>query len=98
MKQSTNFEAATKLPSLPQAHDRGRYPAVEYGRISLARKIIRDRVSLGLLPEDLARLAGIRMATLSRIESGTVTPSVASIERIDAALQAAQKKPRAKQH
>lgn len=98
MKQSTNFEAATKLPSLPQADDRGRYPAIEYARISLARKIIRDRVSMGLLLEELARLAGIRMATLSRIESGTVTPSVASIERIDAALEAAQKKLRAKQH
>lgn len=86
----------SQLPPLPKPNSKGHYPAVEYVRISLARKIIRDRVSLGLLQEDLARLAGIRVATLSRIESGTVTPSVTSIERIDSALKAAEKKPRAK--
>jgi DNA-binding XRE family transcriptional regulator len=89
---------SSELPSLPEPDAKGRYPAVEYSRISLARKIIRDRVSLGLLREDLARLAGIRMATLSRIESGTMTPSAAAIERIDAALKAADKKARPKQH
>jgi transcriptional regulator with XRE-family HTH domain len=35
----------------------------------------------------LARRAGIRPETLCRIEAGTVTPTVASIERIDAALR-----------
>ena len=94
MKQSTTPDEATALPSLPQADDRGYFPAVEFTQVS----IIRDRTKLGLTCEELASLAKVSVATLARIESGKVTPSVASIERIDAALKAAQKKPRAKLH
>ena len=97
MKQSTTPDEATALPSLSQADDRGYYPAVEFTQVSIARDIIRDRTKLGLTCEELASLAKVSVATLARIESGKVTPSVASIERIDAALKAAQKKPRAKQ-
>ena len=97
MKQSTTPDEATALPSLPQADDRGYFPAVEFTQVSIARDIIRDRTKLGLTCEELASLAKVSVATLARIESGKVTPSVASIERIDAALKAAQKKPRAKQ-
>lgn len=97
MKQSTTPDEATALPSLPQADDRGYFPAVEFTQVSIARDIIRDRTKLGLTGEELASLAKVSVATLARIESGKVTPSVASIERIDAALKAAQKKPRAKQ-
>ncbi len=93
----TMLSNSAELPALPEADANGNYPAVEYARVSLARKIIRDRVSLGLLQKDLAGLAGMRVETLSRIESGKVTPTVASIERIDSALKAAQKKPRSKQ-
>ena len=98
MKQSTTPDKSTTLPSLPQADDRGNFPAVEFTQVSIARDIIRDRTKLGLTCEELARLAKVSVATLARIESGKVTPSVASIERIDAALKAAQKKPRAKLH
>ncbi len=93
----TLLSNSTELPALPEADANGNYPAVEYARVSLARKIIRDRVSLGLLQKDLAGLAGMRVETLSRIESGKVTPTAASIERIDSALKAAKKKMRAKQ-
>lgn len=89
---------SVEMPGFPEADDRGYYPAVEYARVSLARDIIRDRVSLGLSQKDLAGLAGMRVETLSRIESGKVTPTVTSIERIDTALKAAQKKPRSKRH
>ena len=36
------------LPPLPPPDANGRFPAVEYSRISLARNLIRDRKSVGL--------------------------------------------------
>lgn len=95
---SSQANAATTMPSFPEPDQRGYLPAVEFTQISIARDIIRDRTTLGLTCEELASLAKVSVATLARIESGKVTPSVASIERIDAALKAAQKKPRAKLH
>ena len=48
------------LPSLPKPDANGRFPAIEYTRISLARNLIRDRKSAGLSQERLAELSGIR--------------------------------------
>ena len=39
---------AAALPELPPADEDGNFPAVAYARVSLARKIIRDRVAAGL--------------------------------------------------
>ena len=77
-------------PLLPEPDANGDYPAVEYARASLARKIIRHRRRLGLTQADLARKAGIRPETLNRIESGKNSPSVATVEKIDRALQKAE--------
>ena len=81
-------------PLLPEPNPAtGNYPAIETGFISLAIEIIRDRRRLGLTQADLARLAGIRLATLQRVESGERRPtSVRAIEKIDRALKAAEKK------
>jgi len=78
-------------PILPRPNADGNYPAIEYARVSLARKIIRDRRRLGLTQADLARRASIRRETLHRIELGKVSPSVATVEKIDRALQQAQR-------
>ena len=51
------------LPPLPKPDANGRFPAMEYTRISLARNLIRDRKSAGLSPERLATLAGITYVT-----------------------------------
>ncbi len=77
-------------PLLPEPNADGNYPALEYSRVSLARKILRDRRRLGLTQADLARRAGIRPEALNRIERGTVSPSVPTVEKIDRALRAAQ--------
>ncbi len=50
---------AGELPRLPQPDAQGNYPAVEYARASLARKIIRDRVAAGMSQRDLASRAGV---------------------------------------
>lgn len=58
------------LPRLPEPDSRGNYPALPYARASLARKIIRRRKSASLTQADLARRAGIRPETLSRLKKG----------------------------
>jgi DNA-binding XRE family transcriptional regulator len=79
------------LPPLPAADKQGRFPAIEYARISLARDMIRDRRAAGLTQHELADLAGTRQETVSRIESGKYTASVKLIDRIDGVLQTALK-------
>lgn len=86
------------LPRLPEPDRQGRFPAVEYARISLARDIIRDRRAAGLTQRELADLAGSRQETISRIESGTYTASHKLIDRIDRALNQAAKRRQAANH
>ena len=80
-----------KLPALPKPDAQGRFPAVEYARVSLARDVIRDRRAAGLTQQELADLAETRQETISRIESGKYTASTKLIDKIDAVLQAALK-------
>jgi DNA-binding XRE family transcriptional regulator len=77
------------LPPLPKPDERGRVPAIEFTRISLARDIIRERKAAGLSQQALAALAGMRQETISRIESGKHTPTARTIDRIDRALKRA---------
>jgi DNA-binding XRE family transcriptional regulator len=75
-------------PTLPMPDADGCVPAVEYALASLAREIIRDRRRLGLTQKELAQRAGIRLATLLRIESGRRRPSAErAIDKIDKALK-----------
>jgi ribosome-binding protein aMBF1 (putative translation factor) len=78
-------------PLLPEADAEGNRPALEYLQASLALKIIRHRRKLGLTQADLARRAGIRPEVLNRIEQSHVAPTVRTIEKIDRALQDAEK-------
>ncbi len=87
----TTLAKAADLPPLPKPDSAGNYPAVEYARASLARKIIRDRVAVGLTQRGLAKLAGIRVEHLCRIETGKHIPSVPTIDKIDRALKQAGK-------
>jgi ribosome-binding protein aMBF1 (putative translation factor) len=74
------------LPPLPKPLPNGNYDAVAYARASLARKLIRDRRAAGLSQAELARRAGLRVETLNRIEKLKLTPSVATVEKLDRAL------------
>ena len=77
-------------PLLPEQDADGTYPALEAMRVTLALNIIRHRRRLGLTQADLARRAGIRPESLNRIEQGRVSPSVRTVEKIDAALRDAE--------
>lgn len=81
---------AARLPPLPQPDEQGNYPATAYARAVIARSIVRDRINAGLSQKELARIAGIRVETLCRIETGKVTPAPGSVAKIDHALQQAQ--------
>ena len=52
----------------------------------------RERTALGLTQQQLAKLAGVREETLSRLESGKHSPTVRTVEKIEKALQKAAKK------
>jgi len=76
-------------PALPKPDAQGNYPAVQYARASLARKIIKARRQAGLTQAELARRAAIRPETLNRIEKGKTTPDTATIAKIERALETA---------
>jgi len=77
-------------PALPGPDAPGNYPAVEYARQSLARKVIKARRLSGLTQAELARRAGIRPETLNRIEKGKTRPDTVTIAKIERALETAQ--------
>ncbi len=77
------------MPALPEPDEEGNYPAVEYARASIARSIVRERVEAGLTQRELAKLAGVRVETLCRIETGKHTASTATITKLDQALRRA---------
>ena len=87
----TTLAKAADLPPLPEPDAQGNYPAVEYARASLARKLIRDRVAVGLTQRELALRAGTRVETLCRIETGRHIPSVPTLDKLDRALKQAAK-------
>ena len=85
-----------ELPPLPKPDKHGRFPALEYARISLARDLIRDRKGVRLSQQRLADLAGVRQETLSRIETGKHTASPRTVNKIMRAIEAQRRRLRTK--
>jgi DNA-binding XRE family transcriptional regulator len=80
-------ERADTLPALPPPDADGNYPAAEALDVLLARQIIRRRQAAGWTQAELARRAGVRQETVSRIESGKHAPTVATVDKLDRALR-----------
>lgn len=78
-----------KLPGYPPAANDGNRPALEFARISLARKLIVRRLAAGWTQEQLARKAKVRVETISRLESAKHNPQAATIELIETAFEKA---------
>ncbi len=79
------------MPEFPGAERDGTFPALQTGRVSIAREVIRRREAVGLSQKALAALAGIRVETLNRIEKAKVTADTATIAKIDRALKRAER-------
>jgi DNA-binding XRE family transcriptional regulator len=90
MERRARMTEEGRLPRFPDALPDGNYPATEALRIGLARRIIRDRRAVGLTQVELARRAGIAAETLNRIEKGRLTPTIATMAKIDRALAKAE--------
>lgn len=84
-------ESHTAIPQFPAADAQGNFPAVQTGRVSIAREVIRRRDAVGLSQKGLAQAAGIRVETLNRIEKAKVTADTATITKIDRALKRANR-------
>lgn len=77
-------------PQLPTPDADGNYPGVEAMRVILARKLIRGRRALGWSQAELARRAGVRVETLNRLEHGKHSANVATVDKLQRALDAGQ--------
>ena len=64
----------------------------EHVRVMLCNKVIQQRKSAKLTQAQLAKRAGIRVETISRLESGKHVPSVRTMEKIEAAIAAASRR------
>jgi DNA-binding XRE family transcriptional regulator len=76
------------LPPLPKADADGSVPAMEFARVSLARKLIVERSARGWSQIELARRAGIPVETVNRLENARHTAKVATAKKIQAAFDA----------
>jgi DNA-binding XRE family transcriptional regulator len=92
LEQLAAMAQKEELPAWPPADSHGNRPAVAFARVSIARKIIEQRHALGLSQQELARLAGVRQETISRLESGKHSPTVRTVDKIDAALRRTERK------
>ena len=90
--------AEDDLPPLPRPDKRGRYPALEYARVSLARDLIRARKAVGLSQQQLASLARVRQETISRLETAKFTARPATVEKVVKAIESQRQKKQRKVH
>lgn len=77
------------VPPLPAPNADGNYPAAEALDAILAGQIVRRRQAAGWTQAELARQAGVREETVSRLESARHTPTIATVDKLDRALRAA---------
>jgi DNA-binding XRE family transcriptional regulator len=71
---------------MPPADEDGYYPAAETLQVFIARQILERRRIAGLSQAELAKRAGVRQETVSRLESGKHAPTLRTVEKIDRVL------------
>jgi len=77
-------------PFRPEDAD-GNSDAFAFMDASIARGLIRRRIEAGLTQKALAKQAGVRLETISRLEGGKQSPTRETILRLDRALKLVEK-------
>ena len=80
------LEKAGMLPARPRRDAHGNVPARTAIDVSIARDLVNDRIRHGWTQTELARRSGIRLETISRIESGKHVPRRETLLKIERAL------------
>ncbi|MFI5379258.1 MAG: helix-turn-helix transcriptional regulator [Tepidisphaerales bacterium] len=80
------MEKAGILPAHPRRDARGNVPARAAIDVSIARDLVNDRIRHGWTQTELARRSGVRLETISRIESGRHVPRQETLLKLDRAL------------
>jgi DNA-binding XRE family transcriptional regulator len=85
------MEKAGTLPALPPVDAKGNRDALAFADAAIARGFITRRIKAGLTQKELAKRSGVRMETISRLESGKHIPRQETIVRLDDALKAMER-------
>jgi ribosome-binding protein aMBF1 (putative translation factor) len=80
------LEKAGMLPARPRRDACGNAPARAAIDVSIARDLVSDRIRHGWTQTELARRSGIRLETISRIESGKHVPRRETLLKLERAL------------
>src|SRR5208282_1810032 len=88
LRQSRGGESGARKQMPPLAD--GTY-TIEHVRISLANKMMSRRIAAGLTQAQLARLSGVRVETISRMENGLHMPNARTFDKLDRALKRSAK-------
>jgi DNA-binding XRE family transcriptional regulator len=84
-------EKAGIFPALPDPDKEGNADALAFMDATIARTLMRRRIEAGLTQKAMAKLAGVRLETISRIESGKHAPTRETVLRLDRALNRLEK-------
>ena len=76
------------------AATRGTLGAATLDRAALASRLLTRRERVGLSQAALARLAGVRVETLNRVERGRTTPDFATIRKLILAIKKVERRNR----
>lgn len=82
------MEKAGLLPPRPAPDRHGSVDAREAVDVSIARSLISDRIKRGWTQKELARRSGVRLETISRIETGKHIARRETLLKLDRALAA----------
>ena len=85
-------EKAGVFPPLPEEDENGNSDALAFMDAAIARTLIRRRIEAGLTQKALAKLAGVRLETVSRTEAAKHIPTRETVLRLDTALKRIEKK------
>lgn len=83
------MEKAGVLPPRPAVDANGTMDAKEALTASIAREIVSRRIKTGMTQTRLAKLSGVRLETISRLELGKHMPQQETVLRLDKALRKA---------